>query len=196
MSNPSFLTFPNLQSLIYDMDQNHVEKDQFSFTYKLTFDVIVAIVENGYELLISLRETNFGFVVPVNERFIASIKPKDYFKLCDHLNLTSSKDHFTSNVFLRLLSSKIPCKYSGRIITYRDMIPYCKCKQVEESEKIYFKGWNLHIADKRQAQNFSKTEFYFGKEVADYCRKNNISSIWTDDPKYQKEYYRPDLQQE
>ena len=58
-------------------------------------------------------------------------------------------------------------------------------------EKIYFKGWNDHIKDHNKARNFEKTEFYFGKEIADYCRKNNISSLWTHIASEKKLYYNP-----
>ena len=52
-----------------------------------------------------------------------------------------------------------------------------------EADKIYFRGWNDHLIDHRTARNFDKTEYYFGKRVADYCRVNNISSLWTDIPR-------------
>lgn len=59
----------------------------------------------------------------------------------------------------------------------RRYLPY---RNVDENNKIYFCGWNDHIRDKRTAHNFDKTEFFLGKAVADYCRQNNISSMWTD----------------
>ena len=184
----SKLTFSNLKLLVKDMKNHNVSKDRFSFTYKLKFDVIVAIVETGYELLIGLHTVNFGFVVKVNEHFVAELKDPDYYSLCKYLQLSNKKQGFNSNVFLNLLSSKIPQKYSGYKYTYKDMIPFAKCKQIDESEKIYFKGWNDHAKD---ARNFEKTEFYFGKEIADYCRKNNISSLWTSVPSEENTYYFP-----
>lgn len=187
----SKLTLKNLKTLVKDIEEHNVNKDKFSFTYKLKFDVIIAIVETGYELLIGLHDVNFGFVVKVNKRFVTELKSSDYFALCDHLNLSNEKQGFNSNVFLNLLSSKIPLKYSGYKYTYKDMIPFLKCKPVDEAEKIYFKGWNDHTKDNRQARNFDKTEFYFGKEVADYCRKNNISSLWTNIPAEENIYFSP-----
>ena len=58
----------------------------------------------------------------------------------------------------------------------------------DAKEKIYFCGWNDHITDKRKARNFDKTEYYFGPRVANYCRRNNISSLWTAD-KYRTIHY-------
>lgn len=187
----SKLTFITLKSLIDDMKQHNVDKDRFTFTYKIKFDVIISIVEKGYELLIGLHSANLGFVIYVNEKFVAELKDKDYLKLCKCLNLTYKNDKFTSNLFLKLLSSKIPESYTGYKHTYKEMIPFVKCKPIEESKKIYFKGWNDHMKDKNKAHNFEKTEFYFGKEVADYCRKNNISSIWSQFPTDENIFYNP-----
>lgn len=187
----SYLTFSKLKSLITDMKENHVDKDRFSFVYKVRFDVIVAIVSDGYELLIGLHSINKGLLIKVSPNYVAELKEDDYFNLRDWLNLSYKNDGFTSNVFLSLLSSKIPEKYSGYKYSYEDMIPYLKCKPVDESEKKYFKGWNDHIKDHKEAHNFDKTEFYFGKKIADYCRQNNISSIWTNKANEKNMYYNP-----
>lgn len=187
----SKLTFGKLKLLVTDMKKNHVDKDRFSFVYNLKFDVIVAIVNDGYELLVGLHTVNYGFLVKVNQYFVAELKDEDYYNLCHYLNLSYQNGGFTSNVFLKLLSSKIPENYSGYKHSYKNMIPFLKCKPVDESQKIYFKGWNDHIKDQNEAKNFSKTEFYLGKEVADYCRKNNISSIWTHIATDEITYYAP-----
>lgn len=52
-----------------------------------------------------------------------------------------------------------------------------------KKDKIYFCGWNDHQKDGRQARNFDKTEYFLGKKVAEYCRENNISSLWSDIPR-------------
>ena len=43
----------------------------------------------------------------------------------------------------------------------------------------------------RVYDSYEKTEFYFGKEVADYCRVNNISSLWTHIAKEEDTFYNP-----
>ena len=130
-------------------------------------------------------------LIKVSSDYVAELKADDYFNLCHWLNLSYKNGGFTSNMFLNLLSSKMPDKYSGYKFSYEDMVPYLKCKPVDEAEKIYFKGWNDHIKDHNKARNFEKTEFYFGKEIADYCRKNNISSLWTHIASEKKLYYNP-----
>ena len=61
-------------------------------------------------------------------------------------------------------------------VKYTELYRYLPYRKVDEADKKYFCGWNNHIKDKRTANNFDKTEFYFGKKIADYCRINNI--IW------------------
>lgn len=160
---------------------HHADKEHFNFTYnRKCFDCILSISHVGYELLVAIHSINIGILIKINNRFVAELTDEQYYKLCDALDLSYSKGGFSSHVFLTLLSSHIPTHYSGFTYTYEQMRSYLICRHVDEAEKIYFKGWNDHVKDKRSARNFSKTEFYFGKEVADYCRCNNISSLWTD----------------
>ena len=114
----SKLTFTTLKNLVNQMKENNVDKDKFSFVYKVKFDVIVAIVHEGYELLVGLHTVNYGFVVKVNQNFVAELKEDDYYNLCKYLNLSFRNDGFTSNVFLKLLSSKIPDHGENSATTY------------------------------------------------------------------------------
>lgn len=189
----SKLRLYNLEYLVDDMLRHNVDKTKFNFSYaKTDVDVIVAIMSAGYELLIGLRsKKQEAFVIYVDKNFVAELTSNDYFRLCAAFNLNYDNDKFSSNVFLNLLSLKIPKQYSGQQCTYKDLIPFVKTRIVEESDKLYFKGWNDHIKDSRKARNFDKTEFFFGKIVADYCRKHNISSIWTDKTSEEYTYKNP-----
>ena len=189
----NYLTLTHLRTLISDMIANGVDKHKFSFTYaKVQFDVIVAIVNDGYELLVGIRSGNgYAMIIKVNKRFVAEFTNDHYSTLRAALKLTYRGDGFSSAMFLDLLSSKIPERYSGEKCTYKDMIPFAKLRNVEEYEKVYFKGWNDHIKDGRQARNFDKTKFFFGDIVAGYCEKHNISSMWTDKPNEENLYCDP-----
>ena len=189
----SKLRLNNLEYLADDILKHNVDKTKFSFTYaKIDVDVIVAVMSSGYELLISLRTKKLeAFVIYVDKNFVAELVSDDYFRLCAAFDLNYKNNGFSSNVFLKLLSSKIPKQYLGKKCTYKDLIPFVSLRNVEESDKVYFKGWNDHIKDDRQARNFDKTEFFFGKIVADYCKKHNISSMWTDQPNEEDAYRNP-----
>lgn len=183
----SKLTFPNLKFLVSDMNKQGADKEHFCFTYShCDIDCIFSIGHKHHELLVAIIDENYGFVVNVyiNRKgdFVAEIDEESYFGFCKVARLTYKDNHFTSSALLNLLSVHIPKSYSGWRYTDRDMRPYLCCRKIDEAEKIYFKGWNDHTKDKNTARNFDKTEFYFGKQVADYCRSNNISSIWSANP--------------
>ena len=96
-----------------------------------------------------------------------------------------------SATFLRLLSEHAPLHSNKLGVDYRELRDYLPYRHVDDADKIYSCGWNDHIRDGRQAHNFDKTEFYFGKKVADYCRVNNISSLWSDIPRDQRGLTKP-----
>lgn len=186
-------TFTNIPFLVKDMENHDAEKDHFNFVLRgHRFDCIFSFVENGYELLIGIFDCNVGFLIPINKRFVGEFSDKDYYRLMDVLGLKYDKDHpFTSAAFLRILSEKIPVTFSGHSPAPETMRQYRICKDIDESEKKYFCGWNDHEKDKRTARNFEKTEFYFGKKYADYCCRNNVSSLWSDKPRDSKKYTAP-----
>ena len=180
------------EPLTNDMRTNNIEKEHYCFDYNgFRFDVILSIVSRGYEILVAIHTHNLGCVLEMNNNYVVEMTNGDYYSLCDILHLNWSENHFNSSVFLRLLSEQAPRYSNGRGVEYRELRRYLHYRQVDEAHKIYFCGWNDHKKDHRKAHNFDKTEFYFGKSVADYCRKNNISSMWSDIPKDEKQLIKP-----
>ena len=49
---------------------------------------------------------------------------------------------------------------------------------VDPERRTIFYRWVDQNKSGRLAHNFEKTETYFGKNVADYCRRHNITSQW------------------
>ncbi len=170
--------------LIEDMKLNNIDKEHYAFDFNgFRFDVILSITYHGYEILVAVHTHNWGCVLNMNKYYNVEIPDEVYFSLCRLLKLNWSKNQFSSAVFLQLLSKNSP-KFSKRTgVDYQTLRNYLPYRQVDEADKIYFCGWNDHKKDKRKAQNFDKTEFFFGKSIADYCRKNNISSLWSDIPR-------------
>lgn len=169
--------------LLRDMQKHNIDKEHYSFTYKSKkFDVILAIVESGSEILIAIHSDNWGCALKMDELFNVQMDDITYYRLCKILNLTWKKDGFNSDKFLFLLSEKAPRKSGLQGVSYETMRLYTRYRIVSESDKIYFCGWNDHRKGGKKAHNFDKTEFYFGYQVAEYCRRHNISSMWTDIP--------------
>lgn len=175
---------PAFEPLITDMKANSIEKEHYSFEYNgFRFDVILSMAHNGYEILVAIHTHNWRCVLHMNSNYNIEVPNEVYYSLCRLLKLNWNKDHFGSAIFLRLLSENSPRYSNHQGVNYDELRRYLPYRHVEEEDKIYFCGWNDHKKDKRKAHNFDKTEFYFGTAVADYCRKNNISSLWSDIPR-------------
>ena len=175
-----------------DMKNNGIDKEHYCFDYNgFRFDVILSIISNGYEILVAIHAHNWGCVLNMDNNFIVEMPDSDYYSLRAILHLNWKTNHFNSSLFLQLLSKKAPTRSSRTGVNYHELRQYLPYRHVEESNKIYFCGWNDHTKDKRTARNFDKTEFYLGKKVADYCRKNNISSLWSDIPRDERNVTNP-----
>ena len=180
------------EPLIIDMRNNNTDKEHYHFDYNgFRFDVILSIVQNGYEILTAIHTENWGCVLSMNNNYYVEVPDNVYYSLRKILHLNWSTNHFNSIVFLQLLSENSPKHSSGSGVDYTEIRKFLPYRRVDDAEKIYFCGWNDHIKDGRKAHNFDKTEFFFGKRVADYCRNNNISSMWTDLIKDEKKYNDP-----
>lgn len=182
----------DFQFLANNMIKNNIDKEHYDFVYNdFRFDVIFSIALQGYEILVAIHTHNWGCVLKMDENYFVEMPNNDYFALCRILNLNWNENHFNSSAFLRLLSENAPRHSNRQGVSYIELRDYLPYRHVDEKDKIYFCGWNDHNKDKRQAHNFDKTEFYFGKRVADYCRKNNISSMWTDIPRNEPHFVYP-----
>ena len=95
--------------------------------------------------------------------------------------------------FRKYISNHAPHKCKRRIVDLAYLVRYRQhtIKDSDEPWKIYFKGWNNHVLDKKTARNFDKTEKLLGKRVADYCREHNISSMWSDKTSEKKKVTYP-----
>lgn len=178
------ITCFGFKPLVRNMTANTVDKVHYAFDYNgKKFDVIFSIIKDGYEVLVGIFTHNWGCALQIDAQYVTDVPNNVYFSLLNILQLKRSTEHFTSCSFLNLLSSHAPkqiTRHSVNISTVRKFVPY---RTVDEKDKIFFRGWNDHLNDNRIARNFDKTEFFLGKSAADYCRKHNISSIWTDNPK-------------
>lgn len=178
--------------LTSDMKNNGIDKEHYTFVFNgFTFDVIISIVSIGYEILVAIHTQNWGCVLNMDYNFNVEMPNNDYYTLRDILNLNWSINHFNSSGFLKLLSEQAPRRSNKCGVKYTELRKYTNYRHIDEEDKIYFCGWNDHRKDKRKAHNFDKTEFYFGKTVADYCRKNNISSLWSNISRDEKIVSKP-----
>lgn len=184
----------NLKYLVSDMRANKIDLSEFEVKYqRYKFRCILDIGASPYELLIGAIDTNWAAVIYLKKGYEAEMADKDFYKLCDLLELKPGGGVFTSYMFLKYISNHAPHKCKRRIVDPMYLVRYrqYKIKDSDEPWKIYFKGWNNHVLDKKTARNFDKTEKLLGKRVADYCREHNISSMWSDKTSEKKKVTYP-----
>ena len=178
--------------LLKDMGLKKVKQDKFAFTYNnVKFDVIILIDREPFEVLFGVVDENYFFALKLFKGYeLENLSDEVFYKLCDILKLKPSKEDFNSHKFLKYFAKHIPQKYSGKKIEPEEIAIHKK-GFINESDKIYFKGWLTHIRDGRNVRNLEKTKALLGDEAYEYCKKHNISSCWSDKREDKKAYYPP-----
>lgn len=175
----------SLSALYQDMRSNGQDRDLFHVKYnQVPIDVFFLIDRKPFELLVGIRGENLAFVTKVHPGFVADSIPDDVFwALCRVLKLKPGKGQFTSQIFLQYIASHAPAHCSHRQIRPEQMSQYYRAESADEDAKMYFCGWRTHFYDNRHVRdwNLRKTAFFFGPQVAAFCRSHNISSAWTED---------------
>lgn len=181
-----------IKPLLQDMGRNGAKIDKFIFKYnEVEFEVIVLIERSPFELLFGVIGYNYSFSLTLKAGYeLQALPDKVFFRLCDILKLKPSKEGLTSTKFLEYVAKKIPPCYSGKKVQPHEVAIYKK-RDVAEEDKIYFCGWKFYSDSEREAKNFDKTKKWLGDDAYEFCKKNNISSCWTDKDIKRKDFYSP-----
>lgn len=175
--------FTSLESLHKNMKINYMERVVFPFRYKKKgFSCIFISDIYPYRLYLStLGEKTITFELEINNKYETSSYMEDYNKLIEYLELKYDPNHiFKPNDFFRSLNSKIP-KSCRDQPGYSEIILIAALhRNIEESKKIYFCGWRNNKSGNVSEGNLEKTRSAFGDDLAEICKKKNISSRWTD----------------
>lgn len=183
--------FKQLRDLYRDMKKQGKTKEKYTFSInRVEFEAIFVINKVPFELLVGTIGYDIAFVLEVRPVFQTEMPMDKYYEILSVLQLRGASHNFTVYSFLDRLDRAAPPFCSSHIIEPHEVARYYK-SETSEDKKIYFFGWNDHIKDKKQAQNFKKTRERLGDDVADFCQRNNISSRWTDKPKKSKKYFDP-----
>ena len=151
---------------------------------KVLIDVFFLIDREPFELLIGVRGYNIGFVTKIYKGFWAETIPDNVFwQLCSVFHLRPQGGTFNSKIFLKYIAENAPRKCGQEMVRPEEMARYYRDRNVADEDKIYFFGWRSHHLDNQHVteENLEKTRFFFGAQVAEFCRCNNISSAWTDE---------------
>ncbi len=174
--------FPEFKNFIKIMIDSNSDREHFCVTYaKIQFDIIISIDVSPFELLIGAKGTKWASVMDITSDYEISMPDKDFYALKCILDLKSNGiEKFGSYIFLKYIANHIPDCCSDEPI--QPHIMQCwypqKINIVDPEQRTIFYRWVDQTIRGNHAHNFEKTEVYFGKHVADYCRKHNITSQW------------------
>ncbi|MGY5241182.1 DUF6037 family protein [Clostridium tertium] len=183
-----------LRKLHMGMKVNEEKRYKFKFRYSnKEFEVIFFTDTKPYELLFGAIGTRVSFTAIVKAGYDIEIRlsKENYNKLREILNIPiGTENPFKTTDFFRAFCDSIP-EYNLRNakVNPQDIGKYRS--DLEESEKIYFYGWLDNTISGGKVKNLEKTRVLLGEETYLFCKRRNISSKWTNDPKKEKKIILP-----
>lgn len=174
--------FPAFRPLIDDMNCKNVDREHFHTQYAgVRFDVIISLDVHPYEMLIGGQGINWACILKISDDLEIIMPDDSFFDLRRKLDLNGKGiDKFGSYIFLKYISEHAPKHCSGLPVQPSVMQHWYpnRTRMIDEEDRTVFYRWVDQNKKGNEAHNFDKTQRYFGKNVADYCRTNNISSQW------------------
>lgn len=176
---------PGLKRLHLSMRRAGTERARFQIHHApLTFDCLFLTDITPYEfVLAAVGHPDLVFVFAVERGYCIQTAFDNtlYRALADALQRgRGSTSKLVPNRFLEEIGAAIPNDIGRTLtITTADVLRIYR-RHVEESEKVYFKGWLRNPEGKRvRPENLDKTRRCYGQKVRDSCERQNISSCWT-----------------
>lgn len=174
--------FPGFSPLLEDMNRTGSDREHFTVVYaSVTFDVIISIDIIPHEILIGGRGINWACIMEITENLEINMPDADFYSLRNKLPLKHNGiDKFGSYIFIRFISERAPEHCANIPVQPAIMQRYYNNRiiNIDPSDRTVFYRWVDQSKKGHEAHNFQKTEQYFGKRVADYCRRHNITSQW------------------
>jgi hypothetical protein len=178
--------------IIFEFNHNNINGSLVYFSNTNTF-------------MLGIRDLNAGWLIPViNNDSIQAFIPLDQFKLIKH-ELDDGEEVITENgsyfkktptPMFETIKTTMECLKSSeaRVPSKNEIIDGIgRTRTVDknydpEGEKPYFKSWrkngvrNTGTQIEVSTKNLIKTSRSFGQEIKDYCKENNITSVWSKEP--------------
>ncbi|WP_028401076.1 DUF6037 family protein [Ectobacillus panaciterrae] len=171
--------------LYRDMKDQGLNRYKFDFIFnKVHFDVFFFIDESPFKLMFGVKMKNFYFEIDLHKGFkINTYLGEKYGELCKVLGLEyDPNSSFKSSYFFQEFNQKIPSNAHRNSYPKPYEVALYR-RDVEEADKIYFWGWLSHETTGKNVrpENLEKTRILLGVDAYEACKRNNISSKWTDD---------------
>lgn len=174
--------FPAFRSLINDMEDKKLDREHFQVTYaRVIFDVIISLDVQPHEILIGGRGINWACILEISDELEVIMPDRDFYALRNVLELQKNGiERFGSYIFLRYISEHAPRFCSGMPVQPAVMQRWYpnRVNDIDPGQRTVFYRWVDQNKSGNRAHNFDKTEAYFGRRIADYCRRHNITSQW------------------
>ncbi len=201
------LSHDRLRLLYQSMKRAGTTRQQFDIRVhgrsgaSVTFNVVFlaeSLNKEPWKLLLGCRPPYQRYervkVYPPFQIYQGDLKPDFMHWLRETLGVRgNSEEPFTGEAFLRNeLIAKTPIAVRRSNVRPSDVPIHPS--EIEEADKVYFLRWLPH-SDMRHVSedNLRKTGVLISKEFENICRKHNISTCWSADPRDEKEIVRPPL---
>lgn len=180
------IVLDGLGPLVQQMRQRNLARISLPYRHgRVNFDVFFFIDEAPWCLLFGAKAYNLAFEVKVRPGFDAdtNLTREAYKGLCEALGLTyNPANKFSPRAFLEEFGRALPSVFPAQAVVQPHELAFYR-SDVEESEKIYFFGWqdNTPRGTQVSEENLYKTARLLGIAANQRCRQKNISSRWSAD---------------
>ena len=169
-----------LKSLKREMVKNKQLAIQIDFEYQDTnFNVIFFNLEDML-LLFKKSHSEQYYLTSVEKDFSinSNLDKEDYKTLAKMFRINNSKKFSPYDFFISFAKS-IPYHELTKQVDIKDNLNYIS-DYVDDIKNTKFIGYHSHKKDGRRvtAKNLNKTAIYLGKEEAERCKRENLSSVW------------------
>lgn len=191
--------FNHMYALASSMGKSHQSIEQFYVKFNnIVFDCIFDVGTTPFELMIGAKANNFAYVLKIEKGFIVESPDSFYRQLAKILNLNFKDNGFSTSRFLSYIDANLPKVCSNKLVEPSHLVPFRKEKLSKKNreEGFIFCGWQPHECRNNghlSEENANKTEALLGKETANFCRKHDISSKWTNDVSKAMKLTKPEL---
>jgi hypothetical protein len=174
-----------LKSLYIEMKEANEDRQQFEFEYNgVLADVFLFIDQQPFIMAFGIKLTQTYFEVPVKPGFIVNgYLDKELLDIIiEEFHIEYNPNHKYSPLdFLQAVNKQIPQTLKEtRPVTPRNIAHYHR--NVEDADKLYFCGFldNSKARNKVTNENLIKTRLLMGEEAYQRCKRENLSTKWTD----------------
>lgn len=179
--------YPDLIEKGLNFEQNRL---LFDFEYiGIQFKCLLFVEINT--VLLSIVSENIGYLISLDSygNFNGKLPSEFYYSIRKKLIKETGKDNITQlwiafDLYIEQISiDRIREVPEERIISFLKTTKTSDSKYDKEGDKPFFETWVRNgKKGKVSIDNLFKIEKYFGREVSNACRLNNISSRWKEYP--------------